>query len=211
MNGLFSYEGVLTQTLIKLGKCMCLGMLWVVTSLPILTIGAANSAVAYTVRKVREDQDGVCKLYWKSFKANFAQATISWATVSVLFSLLIYSCYCSYVMFLSDIIGVAVPLVVSILVLIAYMWAQYVFPYIAFFANDTMTILKNCFVIAILNIHWSILLVLIALASVLCSILIPMGFLVMPALGMLIKSYALDKVFQKYQLTPEEIENDYSE
>ena len=110
-------------------------------------------------------------------------------------------------MFLSGIIGVGVPLLVSFLILLASMWAQYVFPYIAFFANNTKAILKNCFMIAVINFHWSILMVLILLASVLGSILIPMGFLVMPALGMLLKSYVLDKVFKKY-IPSEEMTSD---
>ena len=44
MFGLFKYDGFLVQTCNKIVDCICLSLLWLVTSLPIVTIGAADAA-----------------------------------------------------------------------------------------------------------------------------------------------------------------------
>lgn len=211
MNGLFSYEGVLAQTLCKIGKCMCLGVLWLISALPILTIGAANTALAYSVKKVRADESGIFKLYWKSFRQNFSQATVAWIVVALLEAGSLVSCYCAYTMFLNGIVGAALPLVLVLLVAVIMMWACYVFPSIAFFTNSTKTILKNCVLLAIHNFLWSILLVLLSFFLVIGSVLIPMGFLVIPAVVLLVKSNILDRIFKKYLPQEETAEEDQLE
>ena len=53
-----------------------LHFLWLLTSLPILTIGASTTALYYTTMKcIRNGQGGVVKMFFKSFKDNFKQAT----------------------------------------------------------------------------------------------------------------------------------------
>lgn len=206
MNGIFRYEGILNQTLCKIGKCMFLAALWLITALPVFTIGAANTALAYSVKKVREDQYGVWKPYWKSFRQNFRQATVTWGIIAIIHAVLILSCYCAYSMYSNKIIGFAFPLVTGILTMIIVMCSSYVFPSIAYFTNSTKMILKNCIMIAMLNFYWTLLLVLLSVATILGSILIPMGFLVVPALTMLGKSWILDKVFKKYMPREETID-----
>ena len=53
-----------------------LHFLWLLTSLPVLTIGASTTALYYTTMKcIRNGQGGVVKMFFKSFKDNFKQAT----------------------------------------------------------------------------------------------------------------------------------------
>ncbi len=53
-----------------------LHFLWLLTSLPILTIGASTTALYYTTMKcIRNGQGGEVKLIFKRYRENFKQAT----------------------------------------------------------------------------------------------------------------------------------------
>ena len=55
------------------------GLLWLVCSLPVLTLGAATTALYYTVVKcVRHDRGRVSRCFFSAFRANFRQATLLW-------------------------------------------------------------------------------------------------------------------------------------
>lgn len=56
-----------------------LTMLWIVFSLPIVTIGASTTALFYVAQKIVKDEEGtIIKQFLEAFKSNFKQATIIW-------------------------------------------------------------------------------------------------------------------------------------
>ena len=56
-----------------------LNLLWLVCSLPIVTIGAATTALYYVTLKIAENEEGdITQQFFRSFKANFKQATVLW-------------------------------------------------------------------------------------------------------------------------------------
>ena len=58
--------------IIKLFDCIVLSVLWAVFSLPIITMGAATTALYYTVfHYLREEEGYLWKYFWNSFKENF--------------------------------------------------------------------------------------------------------------------------------------------
>ena len=73
------------QIFYKATECMLLSILWVVTSLPVITIGASTTALYYAVVKVIRNNEGyVWGEFWNGFRTNFKQATIIWL-VALLF------------------------------------------------------------------------------------------------------------------------------
>ena len=56
MNGL-SEDSIFGQVFGFLGKMIALNILWIVTSLPIVTIGASTTAMYYTALKLHKDED----------------------------------------------------------------------------------------------------------------------------------------------------------
>ena len=70
--------------LTKLFDVMYLSILWFVFSIPIITIGASTTAMYYaTVKVIRRDRGYIFQEFWKSFKLNFLQATLSWIIIVV--------------------------------------------------------------------------------------------------------------------------------
>ena len=56
-----------------------LGLLWLVCSLPVLTLGAASTALYYAmVKSVRHERGHATKEFFRAFRMNFRQATVLW-------------------------------------------------------------------------------------------------------------------------------------
>ena len=75
----FSYDSKFGQLFIKLSYGCCLNILWLVCSLPIITIGASTTALYYTSFKIAKDEGSfITTMFFRSFRQNFKQATIIW-------------------------------------------------------------------------------------------------------------------------------------
>ena len=76
---IFSYDSKFSQLLLKLCYACYLNLLWLVCSLPIVTVGASTTALYYSCLKIVRDEDshvGAC--FFRSFRENFKQATALW-------------------------------------------------------------------------------------------------------------------------------------
>ena len=63
-----------------------INILMLVTSIPIITIGASTSALSYvTLKMVRGEDPYIWQNFWKSFRQNFKQGTLIW-----IFSILVF-------------------------------------------------------------------------------------------------------------------------
>ena len=55
------------------------GFLWLLCSIPLLTIGASSTALYYvTVKCIRHERGSLTKSFFRSFRGNFRQATLLW-------------------------------------------------------------------------------------------------------------------------------------
>lgn len=202
------YDGFLCQTLGKVTDCLCLSLLWIISCIPIVTVGAATTAMYYTIKKVvRYGITGILREYWHSFRSNFKQATLIWLMLVLIYGLLAISCYGTYVLYSAGYLPKALMVFLLLLVSAVTMWAIYLFPCLARFNNATKQIMKNCAWLAILNFPWTILLAAIFLLTIAAIALIPIGLFLFPAGGMLISSYILERVFRKY-MSPEDLAED---
>ena len=79
LQGLFNYDNPVWRFIGKLGDLIILNVLWLITSIPIVTIGASTTALYYVTLKLVRDEDGyTIRSFFKSFKENFKQSTIIW-------------------------------------------------------------------------------------------------------------------------------------
>ena len=63
----FNYDNVLIRLLNRVGDVMILSVLFVLTSLPLITIGASITALYYTAMKSLEIEDGyIAKIHIKA-------------------------------------------------------------------------------------------------------------------------------------------------
>lgn len=84
MAKLFDYDNPIWRFMGRVADLFFLTLLWVVCSLPVITLGASTSALYYVMLKVAKNQDGyLCRSYLRAFRDNFVQSTAVWAALSV--------------------------------------------------------------------------------------------------------------------------------
>lgn len=199
MFGLFKYDSPLVQTCSKIVDCICLSILWLATSLPVLTIGASTTALYYAVNiGIRYDKGGIWSAYWRSFRSNFKQATILWLLLLLIYGLLGGSCYSAYTLCLSGVLPKEMFYFLLIVLALVMTWANMIFPYLAKFQNSTKMILKNCFGIGLLNLPIALLQVVFFVFVVLGVSMFPLAILCAPGIYMVLSCYTLEPVFRKY-------------
>ena len=149
----FSYESKFSQLMLKLCYACYLNLLWFLCSIPIITVGAATTALYYACLKIVRDEDShVGALFFRSFKENFKQATVIWLIMLAFGLFLGADGYILYHLRLSSTGTPAViwTLILAIVIAAAVLYVIvliYVFPLIASVQNDNRSMLKNAFLI----------------------------------------------------------------
>lgn len=206
MGKFFDYDSGIMQALSKLFDCICLALLWIFCCIPIFTIGAASTAYYYAYNKaVRQKRSYAWKEFFHGFKISFKQSTIVWLVVFVLYAITILDLMILHGM--ADAFGFAKIILAFILVLLILltMWVTYVFPYMARFDNNTKAIIKNCGIIMIANLPWSVLLLVLFILTAAVFLLLPGIGMFAPAVYIPFANMILERVFRKY-MTPEDLE-----
>lgn len=141
MNGLFAPDSRFMRYLNRFADLMILNLLFLLTSIPIFTIGASLTALYSVCFHLGTDREGsTFRDYFAAFKENFRQATslflllLLWLMgtggAAVIFCFMAGWMHYLFVPF-------AVLFIVVVLV------ASYVFPLLSRFENRTATTLKN--------------------------------------------------------------------
>ena len=149
----FSYESKFSQLLLKLCNACMLNVLWFVCSLPIVTMGAATTALYYACLKIVRDEDShVAAQFFRSFRQNFRQATQIWLILLGCGLFLGLDGYILYHLRLTSggTMGVIWTLALAVVIAAAVVLVivlEHVFPLLASVENTIRAMLKNAFLI----------------------------------------------------------------
>lgn len=205
MSEIFNPENKFFQGVGKLLDCVCLSLLWLVACVPIVTAGAATTALYYTVNKViRYNRGYLWKEYRRAFCANFKQSTVVWL---ILLAAYFVTGTDAYVMYQFAAAGKSYGILyIAFLVFMAFltMWAAYLFPYVARFEDGTRSVLKNCALLAVGNLGWTFLLFLLSVAEAAAILLLPPAVFLFPAVVTLLDNFILERIFARY-MKPEDL------
>ena len=81
---IFDPNGKMMELLWKPIHIMFLNLLWVLFSLPMVTIGASTTALYSVLIKMRNGKEGKLFLdFWDAFRKNFRQATVIWLIIAL--------------------------------------------------------------------------------------------------------------------------------
>lgn len=169
---LFNLDSPLMQGLGKIADLFILNILFIVSCIPIITIGPALTALyTITLKAARNEESYIFRGYLKAFKDNFKIGTLSWLIVLI----------AGFVLWADFRILGSMPdsikTVMSVLLLLAFflylITATYLFPYIARFENTLFKTIKNAFFMAIAYLPYTLLFVAFAVLTILATIYIP--------------------------------------
>lgn len=147
MFSFLSMDSKFMQILSRFTDLVLLNLVYLMTCLPVFTIGAANAAL-YRVcfQLFRQQEDRIFQDYFRAFRDNFKQGTVLW-----LLWLLVCLPGSFYVL---QFLGMASPLrylcgIFFFVILLAVFLGCWAFPWISQFRNDTITVLRNTLILSI--------------------------------------------------------------
>ena len=202
MGRLFDMDSPIMRFLGRVGDMMILNILVLICCIPIITVGAAFTAMHYVLLKMVRDEEGyLIRGFFKSFAQNFKQATLIW-----LLMLLVVAVYVgdSYIFGYS---GIAFPrgLIIAVIAIGITMLlvSMYVFPLLARFDNTIRNTFKNAAVLTFANLPKTLLMALMYVLPLVISyystyshiFIILFGFSV-PAYG---AAYLYSGIFKKFE------------
>lgn len=207
MGKIFDMDNPVFRTIGKLVDLIWLNIIFIIVSLPVVTIGASVTALMSVTMKMARDREGYMWAgFWKSFKQNFKQSTIIWIIMILVATVLgtdiyfFYSSTAGYAKFL-----LAFMLGIS---LVCFCVAVYIFPLQAQFENTIKQTMKNALLMAIRHLPWTILIVVIlGVSAVLIWLFIGITIFFGFGLTAFILGFIFNHIFVRY--IPEDIRNDY--
>lgn len=217
MRSFFNYDGPFLTAMTRVADLLILNLLYLICCIPIITIGAATTALYYVTLKMDKNEEGyIAKSFFKSFIQNFRQATGIWMIFVIIIGVLITDLFIAGDRNLSvqgiRSMGSVVLIAIGTMTIIITFILTYVFPLLAQFDNTVYNTIKNSFLISIRHLPYTILLIIIGVVPhVLVSLSVnygnSMGLLlifIMFSLVALIKSKFYNKIFAIYMPQAEE-------
>ncbi len=213
---MFSYNSKFNQIIGLILDCLFLCLLWLVSSVPVVTAGAATTALYHTVDKVlRREEGSIWKEYWRVFRRDFKRATALWGIMLLIFAVLAANFYAAFSAGIEN-ENLQIALQAGALFLTALMaiWLQYWFPYLSRFDDSVKTILKNTMAIMMAETKTSIqlllLAVVVAVLDVILSKYVPVLTIAMPVAYISELNRILERLFARYIARQEATETENS-
>lgn len=200
----FETEGILSRIVDKASQMIILSFLWIIGSLPLITIGTSTAALYYaTVKAARVGEAEPASAFWESYKCNLWRGI--WVTIA---AVLLGGLFCLNLKIMSGsgktlfssaaVIGLAVLICCCV----------YLFPVISRFRVSFADTWKLSFVMAFRFFHLTALIILgfIAVCLLQFYILPIPTMLILPGVWCFISTFLVEKVLRAYM--PEQQEGD---
>lgn len=147
MQTLFSPDSKFMRAMSRIGDLLILNVLFLITCIPVVTIGAAVTALYTVVFRFGTDREqGLIRSYFRGFRDNFRQATLLWLIVLL----------CGVTAGLNTCIFYAMPgaahyafVLFAILFVLVFLISGYLFPLLSQFSNDSRSTLRNAIILSL--------------------------------------------------------------
>ncbi|MGN0472516.1 MAG: YesL family protein [Lachnospiraceae bacterium] len=182
-----------------------ISFLWIMCSLPVVTIGPASCAAYYALIKVVHKKKGyLSKEFFKSFRLNLKQGLFLSVIVVVLLALLGYNIYTMYWAMdyevKNNLSGYSFYLLfayfVILLLVIAFM--LYAFPAMSRFTFRNMQITRFAVFALFRHMLSTLAMLVVFVASVILLIVFPMAILFVPAGNLYLQSVLVERILRRY-------------
>ena len=196
---IFSPEGKLYKFMVRFTDCVKLELLWLLFSLPIVTLGASTAAAfSVTLAMVCEEEGKIGADFFRAFKANLKQGI----AMTFITLLCIWAVYLD--LQLIDTENGVIFLVTAVVAIYVFTFSLlYAYPLIARYENTLLRTIRNSFRLSMKFFVRSLLLVVITALE--CAVFmwssttIIIGVIVGPVLVMYTISYVANGIFEKVE------------
>lgn len=196
MRRLLDIDNPVMRFIVHVFDCMLLSVLWAVFSLPIITMGAASTALYATVyQRIRKDEGYLWSCFWTAFRENFKRSTLAWLPMLVMILFLIYD-----LLALRALIQNGNPLgrlfgVILALLCVASVWSVYLAAYSARFQGSVADTLRYSFYLMMSHPLRSFGVMVAVLGSIAMILVVPGLAAILPAAANWVASPLIEQVF----------------
>lgn len=206
---IFSFNSWLSRFLYLVADIVLLHILWIICSLPIVTIGASTTALySSCMKRIRRDEGYITGNFFGAFKSNFRQSTLIWLLLLAIGGILYMDLWIG--LSVEGVLGKIMLVSCSMLLIPFFCTVLYIFPVQAKFENRILDNLKNAFLMSLSNFQWTLFLAFILATFVLLTLVFPpfMGLMLIAGIGIFgyLTSCVFVYVFRKY--LPDELQED---
>ena len=199
----FNTEGPVFQFLGTLVDFVILNVLFLITCIPVVTIGPAVSALyTVTLREARNEQGYIIRSYFTAFKENFRHSFLLSVLYTIIGAILLYNL--AFWAQMKTAVGSIFLIIIAACTLLYAISLLYVFALSARFENTIKQTAKNSLLIALANPVQTLMILLITIIGFALSYVSPMFrvFLVIFGFAFLAycASFPLTKVFSRYEI-----------
>ena len=195
-------DNIIVRALSKICDMVCLNILWLICSIPIVTIGASTTALYTIMLKMVKNEEGyIFRGFFKAFKSNFKQSTIMWIVILLLGIV----CWIDYRVagVMPGMGGSIMRIIFLLLGFILLSVTIYIFPLTARYENTIRNTVRNALILTVGKLPYTILMVVVTAGAVIASLwnsatlmfAIPLWFIIGVSLIAWINSYILRRVF----------------
>ena len=211
MSKLFDMDSPVMRFLNRMADMIILNILMILCCIPIITAGAAFTAMHYVLLKIVRDEEGyLVRGFFKSFAQNFRQATLIWLLMLLIIAvyvgdwfILVYSCA---VFPRVLIIGV---MAIGIVIL---MVSMYVFPLLARFDNTIRKTINNAMLLAFANLPKTVLMAVFYALPFIIGYFSAYSFIFIIMFGFSVPAYVAawlySNIFKKFEPEQEPVTSD---
>jgi uncharacterized membrane protein YesL len=165
MGKVFAYDSPVWKFMGRLIDFFVLTVLWVVTSIPVITMGTATTTVYYiTLKMIKNQEEYIVPMYFKTFAKLFSETVKVWLLALVVGAVL--GCDIYFCITLNTPVASMVFAALGVVAIVYLITLLYLFPVMARLDNSLMGYIKAAFYLAIRNLGWSLLLLVIAVCYI---------------------------------------------
>lgn len=169
MKNLFNIDNPFIQFLARVGDMILANFLFIICSLPVVTVGASLAALHKVTQNIAmEEEQGLFKTFLRGFRENLKQATIAWLMMLVF---LVGMC-CNLLLTVSYLTGTAAQIckwVLCFIMLLMLALASYLFPLMVRYENSLREHFINAAILSVVKLPRTILLVILNALPVLIA------------------------------------------
>lgn len=202
----FVIDSPVMRFLGRIGDIIILNLIFVVTALPVITVGTALSALYTVAMKLARGEDpSVLREYMRAFRRNMKPATICWLIMAAAGALIFLDFR------LVGAFGGALYTVVRLLLAMIFgVWMLtflYLFPYIARFENTVFHSVKNALFLSAAHLPSTVMMLVISVGLIVVTLFTSRTF-VIGTIGWFFagfaavaytQSFLFSRIFSKYE------------
>lgn len=186
-----------------LGDVLFTGILWLIASLPVLTVGTASTAAYYAMSKcVRHKTGYLWKEFLHSLRVNLKQSLI--LSLIYLVVLLVLGLDIWYVWNNDSKLNSAVFVILIFVLFLAVSIGIYLWPLLSRFEKKNSELIKTAFIVSFRYLPLTLGLVFLLAVSIIGVYLMPWAVLAIPGVYIYIISFPVEWILKKMMPVPEE-------